>query len=463
MNIMTSADQTAPAGRQKSSRSLLLLVIFAAFAIRMVVVCFIYRDLPTSEEYLSHPQIGWEMGWIARALASGHGFSSPYYPWSGPTALQPPLYPVLLSVVFRLFGIYTITAGFVVLSINSLLSALTCIPIYYSAKFSLGRRGAKAAAWLWAFYPFGIYFSAGRVWEYALTCLLFTTCFCIAQRIHRSAKPLAWIGWGALYGLTALSNPAVLSTLPFLLLLALYKVRRSGGHWLRYGVLTTFVAIAVLTPWTVRNYRALGFLCPVRDNFWLEIYTDNFGDAYLDRSSPPSADGRAYPASSQAEMHKFLSLGETAYMAEKHSLSVYDFQHHPRFDFLIQKTLRRVIYYWTGFWSLSSEELQAQPATPGMIFYVSSITLLMLRGICRFWRQNRAAALPYLVLIGVFPLTYYVTHPLMDYRQPIEPAILVMVISGVLPWRRLHPLSLMRWIGSNRALEPEFAADSTTS
>jgi hypothetical protein len=47
-------------------------------------------------------------------------------------------------------------------------------------------------------YPFAIYFSAGRVWEYSLTGLLFTTCFCIAQRIHRAATPLAWLGWGAL-------------------------------------------------------------------------------------------------------------------------------------------------------------------------------------------------------------------------------------------------------------------------
>ena len=278
------------AEQQGLSRWLLPVIILAAFAIRLVVVCFTYRDLPDADKF--YEQFGWEMGWIARALASGHGYSSPYFPWSGPTALQPPLYPVLLSVVFRLFGIYSLTSGFVILSINSLFSALTCIPIYFSAKYSLGARGARVAAWVWAFYPFAIYFSAGRVWEYALTGLLFTTCFCIAQRIHRTEKPLAWLGWGALYGLTALSNPAVLSTLPFLLLLAIYKVRKSGGRWLVNGALTALAALAVLTPWTMRNYRALGVLCPVRDNFWLEIYTDNFGNAYLDRSSPPSADGR---------------------------------------------------------------------------------------------------------------------------------------------------------------------------
>jgi 4-amino-4-deoxy-L-arabinose transferase-like glycosyltransferase len=384
-------------------------------------------------------------------MASGYGFSSPYYPLSGPTALEPPLYPTLLSIIFRLFGIYSLTSGFIILSLNSLFSSLTCIPVYFSAKYSLGARGAKYAAWAWAFYPFAIYFSAGRVWEYSLTGLLFTTCFCIAQRIHTSAKPLAWLGWGALYGLTALSNPSILSMLPFLLLLALYKVYRSGGHWLTYGALTTIAAIAVLTPWTVRNYRALGVLCPVRDNIWLELYADNFGNAPSDNSSPPSADARPYPASSPVELQKYLAMGETAYLAEKHAMSIDDFKHHPHYVFLVTKTLRRTLYYWTGFWSFSKEELQAQPEAIGNMFYVTCMTLLMLRGICRFWRFNRVALLPYLVLIGLFPITYYITHPMMDYRQAIEPAIVVLAIAGAFPWRRIKPGQANLWIGAESA------------
>lgn len=428
---------------------MLPVTILVAFCIRMVVVCFTYRDLPDADKF--YEQFGWEMGWIARALASGHGYSSPYFPWSGPTALQPPLYPFLLSGVFRLFGIYTLTSGFIILSLNSLFSALTCIPVHFSAKYSLGARGAKVAAWTWALYPFAIYFSAGRVWEYALTGLLFTTCFCIALRIHRAGSVFAWMGWGALYGVTALSNPSVLSTLPFLWALALYKVHKSGGRWFLKGVLTAVATIAVLTPWTVRNYRALGVLCPVRDNFWLEIYNDNFGNAYLDRTSPPTADNRPYPASSPAEMRKFLAMGEPAYLAERHALSVYDFHHQPRYPFLIYKTMRRVVYYWTGFWSFSAEELHDQPFEPATVFYIGCVTLLMLRGIRRFWHHNRPAVLPYLAFIGAFPITYYLTHPLMDYRHPIEPAILILAVAGAVPWKRMKEGDSKKWIGAERA------------
>jgi 4-amino-4-deoxy-L-arabinose transferase-like glycosyltransferase len=405
-------------------------IILSAFAIRLVVVFFNYRGLPDADKY--YEQFGWEMGWIARSLASGHGYSSPYYPWTGPTAMQPPLYPSLLSIVFRLFGIYSLTSGFVILTINSLLSSLTCIPVYFSAKYSLGARAAKVAALVWAFYPFAIYFSAGRVWEYSLTGLLFTTCFCIAQRIHKNTNLSAWLGWGALCGLTALSNPSTLSTLPFLLALALFQADSSIRRRILCGSLTMIAAIAVLTPWTVRNYRALGILCPVRDNFWLEVYDDNGGDASLDPSF-------AHPSSNPIEMHKFVTMGEPAFLAEKHSLAVDYIRQHP--EFLIRKTLHRIFYYWTGYWSFSPEEIREQPYEPANVFYVSCITFLMFLGVRRLWQLNRTASLPYLVMIGAFPITYYVTHPLMDYRQPIEPAIIVLAVFGAFAWKRTQAIS----------------------
>ncbi len=412
--------------RTINTRTRLLLIVLAAFAARLILVCLTYKDLPDADKF--YERFGWEMGWIARALASGHGYSSPYWPWSGPTAMQPPLYPALLSVVFRIFGVYTLTSAFVILSLNSLMSSLICIGIYFSAKFSLGQRAAFIAATVWAFYPFAIYFSADRVWEYSLTGVLFTTSFCIAQRIHHWRSPFAWIGWGALAGLTALSNPSTLSTLPFLLLLALWQLHRSGRPWLTRGILTAATAFLVLVPWTIRNYKALGILCPVRDNFWLEVYDDNGGDASLDPNF-------AHPNSSPARMQQWLALGETGFLRLNHQLAVNALRNHP--GFFIHKTIRRFFYYWTGFWSLSSKEIHEQPYEPFNIFYVCTITFFMLRGARRLWRIDRSAVLPYLALLCVFPTTYYVTHPLMDYRQPIEPAIIVLAIAGAIPFKRI--------------------------
>ena len=423
------ATLTAPvthAEQETAPRWRLPLAILAALVIRLVVVAFYYRQLPDAN--LHYEQFGWEEGWVARALASGHGFSSPVWPITGSTAMVPPLYTFLLAGVFRLFGIYTLTSGIVILSLNSLCSSLNCIAVYFSAKYSLGARAAVAAAWAWALYPFAIYFSADRVWEYSLTSLLFTTCFCIAQRIHSTDKWIAWAGFGLLYGVTAQSNPCVLSVFPFLLIFMLWQARRAGRRRMLHGAVATGALILALAPWTIRNFRVMHVLCPVRDDYWINIYAGNYNN-----TSPvnPPSNPSAHPPSNPVEMQKFLAMGEVPYLAEKHALAAAWIRSHP--GGFARAILRRAVYYWTGYWSFRAEYLRIEPTELPNIFYVCAVTLLMLRGLRRLLARDLAAAIPYVILVVIFPVTYYLSLALMDYRQPIEPAIVVMAVAGAFP------------------------------
>jgi hypothetical protein len=83
--------------------------------------------------------------------------------------------------------------------------------------------------------------------------------------------------------------------------------------------------------------------------------------------TPPSAGKRPYPPSDPAEMRKYLSMGETAYLAEKHALSLADFHRHRQYRFPIAKTLHRALYYWTGYWSFSAKELRDQTIEPAIV------------------------------------------------------------------------------------------------
>ena len=197
----------------------LLLMVAAAWALRMVVVAAVFRDVADPARH--YEQFGYEVGWIARSIAHHQGFSSPFFTLTGPTALLPPLYPYLLSVIFRVFGVYSVKSALTILTLNSIFSALTCVPIYLATRLSVNARVAMFAGWCWAIYPFAIYFSAGRVWEFSLTSLLVTTCFWLALSLHLDPRPARWLGFGALYGLAGLSNPAVFSLFPVLLLLPL--------------------------------------------------------------------------------------------------------------------------------------------------------------------------------------------------------------------------------------------------
>lgn len=416
------------ADQRATLRWRLPVVVLAAFAIRLIVVASYFRQLPDAN--LHYEQFGWEVGWVARALASGQGFSSPVYSFTGPTAMVPPLYTFLLAGIFKLFGIYTLASGFIILSLNSLFSSLNCIAVYFSAQYSLGRRCAIVAAWGWALYPFAIYFSADRVWEYSLTSLLFTTCFCIAQRMHVAGRWAPWAGFGLLYGLTAHSNPCVLSVFPLLLALALWKRHKAGLPWFGNGAAAAFALALALMPWTIRNYRALHVLCPIRDDYWINIYAGNY-----DNTSPinPPSNPSAHPPSNPIEMQKFLAMGEVPYLAEKHALAAAWIRSHPG-DFA-HAIARRMIYYWTGYWSFRAEYLAIEPTELPNMFYVCGVTLLVGLGIRRLWRVNSGALPPYLVLVLIFPITYYLSLVLMDYRQPIEPAIVVLAVAGALPSR----------------------------
>src|SRR5258707_12509947 len=109
----------------RSPAILLTSMVCCASVLRIVVVASSFLSIAAPSRDFG--QFGAEMGWVARSLASGHGFSSPFFPATGPTALVPPLFPYLLASVFRVCGLYTAASALVILLLDSLLSALTCI------------------------------------------------------------------------------------------------------------------------------------------------------------------------------------------------------------------------------------------------------------------------------------------------------------------------------------------------
>ena len=103
-------------------------IVLIAFLLRLAVITIghTYRITPRRD----HFQFGWEMGRIARSIAMGQGFSSPTDLPTGPSAWAPPVYPYILAGVFKLFGIYSNLSAWVILTFNSIFSALTCLTLY---------------------------------------------------------------------------------------------------------------------------------------------------------------------------------------------------------------------------------------------------------------------------------------------------------------------------------------------
>src|SRR5690349_22060528 len=112
-------------------------IFWAGFLLRVlyITLAHTYR-IRLAEDHL---QFGWEMGRIARALVTGYGFADPFRGHTGPTAWVGPLYPVLMAGVFKLTGVYTAASAWILLTLNSLFSALTVFPIAAIARRCFGR------------------------------------------------------------------------------------------------------------------------------------------------------------------------------------------------------------------------------------------------------------------------------------------------------------------------------------
>ncbi len=425
------------------------IVVFAFLLRLTVVACLLSQVTSHTIDYNDFGWESWEMGWTARSLFLGQGFSSPYLPVTGPTALVPPLYPYLLAGSFKLFGLNTVKVAFAVLGLNSLFSALTCIPLYFLARRALNRRVASLAALGWALYPFAIYFSADRVWDYALTSLLFTCCLLVAQTLHRRST-LAWLGFGALYGVTVLSNPSVASLLPVLTLLAMYRAWKNGRRWFTPAVVAALAFCTVCAPWQIRNHRVMHANFFIRDGFWLEFYAGNNGDTHESNSAS------AHPASNPDEMQRYRAEGEIRYMAEKRAASLDYIQHHR--TFFAVATARRIVRFWTGYWSFRPSYLKYEPFDLPNTPFCLVLTFFTFRGLRRWWRNGpsaRAAALPYTLAVLLFPIPYYLTHSSMDYRQPLEPIVILLVTLGLF---NTHPQHRNQLLPTEEAAEAEALA-----
>jgi 4-amino-4-deoxy-L-arabinose transferase-like glycosyltransferase len=401
-------------------------MVLVALAIRLVVMAFLLPE--QLEPQRDHWHFGYETGRIARSIVEGRGFSSPLFEDTGPTAWMTPVYPYLVAGVFKVFGVYTKASATVLLSLNALLSALACVPIFLIARISFGERVAKWSGWAWAFFPYAIYFPVERIWETWLATLLLCILFLITLHLDSEEKVYPWIGFGLLWGLEALTSPAVLAVLPFLAGWVIYRRHRRGQRWFAVNALAAIAFIAVVSPWFIRNYEVFHRFIPFRDGMGLVLRlgtkgkTDYWGPYELG------------PWHNDAEWNEFKQLGELGYMDHKKQQAVDFIRANP--GWYARTSVRRAVFLWTGYWSLDRVYLNQEPLDPPNIFLCTTLTVLALLGLWRAWRADWSAALPYALVLLSFPLIYYITSPELYYRRPMDPLFVILAVAALVQSRK---------------------------
>jgi hypothetical protein len=367
-----------------------LLIFAAALAVRLAVMAHLLAGFGAAAFLLNN-----ECARIASALVHGAGYSSP---WSGmpvaPTAQQPPLYPLLLAGVFRIFGAYTRSAAVAALTINALAGAATAVLLRELGERCLDdRRAAVAAAWIFALWPYEAVVGL-QLWNQALAALLLVGFLLLAAA---SLERRRSFGLGCYAGAATLLNPALLP--PFA---CAYSARRLT----RRALLVMAGFLLVLAPWTARNLLVFGRFIPLRDNFGFELWVGNQEGLPLRhpldfRGDFPSADLRA------------AGWNEIKFLDGKSRQARQYIQAHP--DEFVRRCAWRVLEFWM---------------TPDPASWLG-ISLLAWAGAILAWPRDRS----FLLILAAFPLVYYLTHVWPNYRYPIEPIMILLaayaVVQGV--------------------------------
>ena len=390
-----------------------MVLVALVLRIGYMVIAHTYRFKTVDDNF----GFGFEMGRIGRSLALGQGFGNPFNGITGPTAWEPPLYPFLIAGVFKLFGIYTQSSAIVLLTFNSICSALTCIPIFLIAKRCFDQRVAVWSAWGWTLLPPIIFWTTRYVWETSLATLLLVLIILLVLAMENRDRLVLWLGFGLLWGVAALTNTALLAFLPACGMWIWSRRAKQGRPSLVGLVIASLIFAACLTPWMVRNYRVFGKFIFLRSNLGAELRLGN----------GPGANGTwmdyLHPTKNVKQLDLYMQMGEIAYVAERKSQALrFIREDYSRFAGLC---LKRFVYFWAGL----PRQSVAQTILENSLYFLSSVLAML--GLARALRKRLPGAWLMFWLIMLYPLPYYMTFVLPRYRHPIEPELLVFIMYGI--------------------------------
>ncbi len=400
------------------------MIILVALAIRLAVT-----QLGNFENLMNADHIhAWEQGNVARALVAGRGFGSPFVS-DQPSAIMPPVFPLIVAAFFKMFGVHTAASIFAVHAFNCLISALACIPLYLIARHSFGERVARWSAWGWALCPYGIYFAAAWAWSTHLLLFCLLWLIYLAQQMEESPQLRLWAGFGLLAGFTALTEPSVLVVVPFLMLMAAWKLMKAGKRWFVPGLVASLMLAATISPWMIRNAMVFHRFIPMRDSMGLELWMGNNG--YTERWTSD----QLHPLHDEQELADYNSMGEIAYMDHKAAQAKTYIAGHP--GWYAWTSLRRAVYLWFGFWSFDPAYLRMEPMDPANIPFATSLTLLALVGLTLAWNSKPFEAVRYGGVMFLLPVMYYFTHPEPYHLRPLDPLMVMLGAFAIAQVREL--------------------------
>jgi 4-amino-4-deoxy-L-arabinose transferase-like glycosyltransferase len=217
----------------------------------------------------------WEYEPISRNLINGKGFLYFHF-GTDYRAYVEPLYPWLVTGVYLITGHSTLALA----TVQCLISALVAVVVYEIGRRTFGHRAGVLAGTLVALHP-GL---AGYAWKFhplVLDTLFISLVLLAVLRLVQEPAPGNAAVFGMALGGCVLTRPTILAFIPFALAWVTCRQRKRRGA--AYAALGLVIAVAIVSPWVVRNYVVLGTFVLTRTNtgyvFWLGNHPGATGGA----------------------------------------------------------------------------------------------------------------------------------------------------------------------------------------
>jgi 4-amino-4-deoxy-L-arabinose transferase-like glycosyltransferase len=247
-----------------------VFVFLVALGLRLTFVLIVERfGFQLNDTFFYHA--------IAAQLSDGKGYTLLD---DTPTAQWPPVWPVLLSVVYRVFGPEPL-AGEIT---NAVVGSLTAVLLFVVALRVFGRREAVFAGVTFALMPAQIYYADVLLAETLFTFLLVAV-FALLLYLPRRAWAYALIG--VVIGFAALTRGEGLMLL--VVPLAFWWREAERSELLRRIAIVSIAMVVLMTPWTVRNLSVMDEFIPTGTNAAWTFWSGHHSKADGGPSYPPAS------------------------------------------------------------------------------------------------------------------------------------------------------------------------------
>lgn len=354
---------------------------------------------------------------IALSLIATGRYADAYGAGSGPTAHCAPLHPVLLSMIFGIFG--TGAPGALAMKVCASTAAAVGFALLPALAVAggLGLSSGVLAGMAGALAPVNFWAQTSGSFDAPFTSVALMALCLLLCRVWAAARftKSEGVAFGVVAGFGCLLNPALIPVLAAWSIASAVRYRLQLRRVLAFFAVAAILGLSILAPWAIRNYRALGSPIWTRSNFGLELQVSNNDvmTADLERNVRLPEYPLLHPFAGADERAKVRIAGEVAYQrAKERQAFAWIASHKRRF---LSLTAERFRLFWLP-----------NMLRPWQSACEAALTLLGLCGLALLLWRRHAFAWVAIAALAAYPAVYYVIQVSARYRFPLEPILFLL-------------------------------------